>query len=269
MHHLSRDVRFCINPFLDTQEAGYNAFAARPTGRGLALFLELGVALSHSVDPDTGFVVNVSDIDRIVRRDAVPVIARHVSEQFRRGQHMEFGHVVKLIEKAGNILIRSFFPCTLEKLSLKLTPFRAITMKPQQKGKIYFSEKFEFAAMHKLWNTRFTEEENYRVFGKCAHPSGHGHNYWVEVTIATNHPDMFDSLALEKLVDDRLIERLDHKNLNEDISYFRHHIPTIENIAEFSWEQLIGHVEQGSLYCVTVWESDRTSCAYFGPPAPQ
>jgi len=48
---------------------------------------------------------------------------------------------------------------------------------------VYFSEKFEFAAMHKLWNDDFSEERESRVFGKCANPAGHGHNYIVEVTI--------------------------------------------------------------------------------------
>lgn len=268
-HRLSRDVRFCINPFLETQEPGYNSFAANPAGRGLALFLELGIVLSHSVDPDTGFVVNVSEIDRTVRRDAVPVMAQYVSEQYCHGQHIDFGQVVQMVEQAGDILMRSFSPCTLEKLTLTLTPFKAIAMKPKHTGKIYFSEKFEFAAMHKLWNTRFTEEENYRAFGKCAHPSGHGHNYWVEVTVALDHADEFDSLGFEKLVDDHLIELLDHKNLNEDIPYFSDHIPTIENIAEFSWEQLIGHLGQDRLHCVTVWESDRASCAYYGASTPK
>lgn len=233
------------------------------------MFIELGVALSHSVDPDTGFVVNVSEIDRTVRRDAVPVMTQYVCDQYRRGHHIDLGQVVRLLAKAGDILICSFSPCTLETLTLKLTPYRAIAMRPKHKGSIYFSEKFEFAAMHKLWNARFTEEENYRAFGKCAHPSGHGHNYWVEVTVTLDGPDEFDSLGFEKLVDERLIALLDHKNLNEDVPYFRDHIPTIENIAEFSWDQLIEHIARGRLYCVTVWESDRASCAYYGKSGPE
>ena len=61
----------------------------------------------------------------------------------------------------------------------------------------YFSEKFEFAATHTLWNEKLSEEENFDAFGKCANPAGHGHNYIVEVTAANEDGTAFGSGRFE------------------------------------------------------------------------
>jgi 6-pyruvoyltetrahydropterin/6-carboxytetrahydropterin synthase len=130
---------------------------------------------------------------------------------------------------------------------------------------IYFSEKFEFAAMHKLWNDDFSEERNLEVFGKCANPAGHGHNYVVEVTVKKPvGGNGFGIGDFEKTVDDELIGVLDHKNLNVDIAEFSEANPTVENIAASAWNRLAGKFAEATLHCVTVWETDRTYCSYYG-----
>ncbi len=143
---------------------------------------------------------------------------------------------------------------------------------------VFFSEKFEFAATHKLWNTNFTDAQNRKIFGKCANPSGHGHNYIIEVTIkmpdyrrssnetqaASKQSDNFSISDFEKIVDSELISIIDHKNLNLDIEHFAAVMPTIENIAIFSWKKLSGKFPNQLLHCVTVWETDKTSCSYYG-----
>jgi len=129
---------------------------------------------------------------------------------------------------------------------------------------LYFSEKFEFAATHKLWNEDFSDERNFEVFGKCANPTGHGHNYIVEVTI--KKPTGQGSLCIgdfEKVVDEELIKAVDHKNLNVDIDEFSKSNPTVENIAAFAWNRLVGKFAD-ALHCITVWETDRTYCSYYG-----
>ena len=130
---------------------------------------------------------------------------------------------------------------------------------------IYFSEKFEFAAMHKLWNDDFSPERNFEVFGKCANPAGHGHNYVVEVT--TKAPAGKDGFCIgdfERTVNDEFIKLVDHKNLNADVEYFAKAIATVENIAVFAWDKLVGKFGEAKLHCVTVWETDRTYCSYYG-----
>ncbi|MCF7974300.1 MAG: 6-carboxytetrahydropterin synthase [Phycisphaerae bacterium] len=265
MHQLLRSVRFCINPFLVAPPIGHNGFGGRPAGQGLALFLELGIRLSHTVDPNTGFVMNVTDIDAGVRRDAVPLFAEYITQQYKQAKHISLNDLQQLMTRTFSVLKESFHPCTLNELSLQLTPYRTMTMKSTSPATLFYCEKFEFAAMHKLWNDNFTEQQNLDAFGKCANASGHGHNYWVDVTIKTTRPDLFNSIAFEKTTNDRFIDLVDHKNLNADVPHFAHHIPTIENIAEYAWHQLFSYFEDGELHSVTVWESDRTSCTYFGP----
>ncbi|OHB57381.1 MAG: hypothetical protein A2Y12_14665 [Planctomycetes bacterium GWF2_42_9] len=128
---------------------------------------------------------------------------------------------------------------------------------------LYFSEKFEFAASHTLWNTKFTDEENFKVFGKCANKCGHGHNYIIEVAIqkSTTDKQLF-AADYEKIVDKNFISVVDHKNLNADVDYFKKANPTVENIAEFAFQSLDGKFESAKLDCVTVWENDRTFCSF-------
>ena len=75
MHKLARHVRFSINPFISEQHEGFNSYASKPAGDGLSIFLELSVEVIGEVEPATGFVVNVADIDKNVREFAVPVFA--------------------------------------------------------------------------------------------------------------------------------------------------------------------------------------------------
>ena len=131
---------------------------------------------------------------------------------------------------------------------------------------IYLSEKFEFAATHKLWNDTFSEKQNFEVFGKCANPSGHGHNYTAEVIVKL--PTDRRSLhlgSLEQIVDENFIRLVDHRNLNVDVPHFAKTIPTVENIAAFAWEKLADKLGDVKLHCVTIWETDKTHCSYYGP----
>jgi len=258
-------VRFSISPFLDAGDTGRNAYASRPAGEGLSLFLELGVELVGPAAPQTGLLVNVSDIDRAVRRHAVPVFTERVREYLRRGEHIGFDRSAALLRQAGAHLDDKFGPAQVDRLTLRLNPFRELAMDTNEPGMLYFSEKFEFAATHKLWNDGFSEAQNLRIFGKCANATGHGHNYLVEVTVRTPAagPDL-EVGRFEQVVDEHLMRVVDHKNLNLDVPAFRTRIPTVENIAVFAWERLAGRFDPAQLHCITVWESDRTYCSYYG-----
>ena len=70
--------------------------------------------------------------------------------------------------------------------------------------------------------------------------------------------------AFEKVVACELIELIDHKNLNVDTPYFAKVIPTVENIAVFSWEKLVGKFKNVQLHSVTIWETDKTCSTYYG-----
>ncbi len=266
MVRLGRLVRFSINPFLAAHKPGFNSYASKPAGEGLSIFLELGIGLAGPQQSETGLLVNVSDIDKVVRRYAVPVFAERICAHLRQGEHIGFDRIASMLVAAQEHLRDKFGPAQVDRLTLQLNPFRKLAMDTKAPGTLYFSEKFEFAATHKLWNSRFSEPQNLQVFGKCANPSGHGHNYVVEVMIATDAegPNL-EVGEFERIVDSQLMQVVDHKNLNLDVPAFQEKVPTVENIAVFAWEHLVGQFGPARLHCVTVWESDRTYCSYYGP----
>ena len=88
MHTLSRQVRFSLDPFSDRQTQGFNSYASRPCGEGMGLYFSLWADLASELDPDTGFVVNVSQIDEAVRAGVVPLFAEMVQETFQVRQKL-------------------------------------------------------------------------------------------------------------------------------------------------------------------------------------
>ena len=106
---------------------------------------------------------------------------------------------------------------------------------------IELTRRYLFPAAHILCHDSFTPEENQRVFGKCANPGGHGHNYGLEVTITGPvNPDtgrIIEPERLDEIVRHRVLERFDHSMLNQD-SLFQGVVPTAENIATVVHEQL-------------------------------
>jgi hypothetical protein len=155
MHKLTRHVRFSINPFLGEDETGFNSFVSKPAGEGLSLFFELVVEVAGTVDPATGFVVNVTDIDKAARQFAVPIFAERIRRDYRQSKHIGLPVIAELLVSARNQLAERIGRARLSKLSMKLNPFRTITIDSEDLNMVFFNEKFEFAAMHKLCNYYF------------------------------------------------------------------------------------------------------------------
>jgi len=256
-----------VNPFpvetVDWQ-GGCNSYSGRPSGEGLAIYFGLWVELAGRLNARTGFVINVTEIDRVVRDSVVPIFDRAIKEKFGRGEHISFESISGMLREGWGRLAGKFAPAVLNSLCLELSPFRKITIKQEDRRMYYFSEKFEFAATHTLWNAQLGEKENYNAFGKCANPAGHGHNYIVEVTAANEDGKPFSGGKFEDIVKRDFIDLVDHKNLNVDVDKFKACNPTVENIAAFGWEQLNGKLIGAKLDCITVWENDRTRCSYRG-----
>lgn len=265
MQKLGRSVRFSINPFLTTDEAGYNSFASKPCGEGLAIFFELFVGLVGEVEKKSGFVINVIDIDATVRKHVVPIFADRIRQRFKNGKHIGNWELAELLRESCKVLRGKFGGAMVSDLGLKLNPYRKLAIDCEDIKMIYFSEKFEFAAMHKLWNNEFSAEKNFEVFGKCANPTGHGHNYILEVTVkAKEGSGDLEMGTFEKTVEDEFLNLVDHKNINADVSYFDKEIPTVENISRFAWEKLAGKFGNAKLHSVTIWETDKTSSTFYG-----
>jgi 6-pyruvoyltetrahydropterin/6-carboxytetrahydropterin synthase len=259
-----RKVRFSINPFDEAGSSGANSYGGKPCGEGLSLFFELSVGLAGQADRDTGFVVNVMVIDSIVRKHAVIVFAQNVRKAFSDTKQLTISETAGLLASLRDVLKNKFDGAILIELGLQLNPYRKIDFDCEDMKMYYFSEKFDFAAMHKLWNDKFSEQKNFEVFGKCANPAGHGHNYVIEVTIKTATDNDIRIGEFEKVVDGEFVKLVDHKNLNADVSALADVNPTIENLAEFAWERLNGKFGAARLHSVSIWESDRTCCTYYG-----
>jgi 6-pyruvoyltetrahydropterin/6-carboxytetrahydropterin synthase len=264
VHRLVRKVRFSVNPFGNAESAGANSYGGKPCGEGLSLFFELSVALAGQAEEDTGFVVNVMDIDKVVRDNAVPVFAENIRRAFGDGKQLTISQTAGLLASLRDLLKGKFNGAMLIELGLQLNPYRNIAFDCEDMKMFYFSEKFDFAAMHKLWNEQLSEEKNFELFGKCANPNGHGHNYVVEVTVKAPTDEDICVGDFEQVVDGRFVKLVDHRNLNADVEGFAQVNPTIENIAAFAWERLSGKFGPAKLHSISIWESDRTFCTYYG-----
>lgn len=124
---------------------------------------------------------------------------------------------------------------------------------------IRITRRVEFSAAHFYHNPKFSEEENRRVFGKCANAHGHGHNYALEVTIA-GEPDpetgmVLDLKELKALLQKEVVDRMDHRNLNFEVPELAGKIPTCENIAAVIWQLLEPKIHRGQLDRVRLYES--------------
>jgi len=112
---------------------------------------------------------------------------------------------------------------------------------------VYLTRRYRFSAGHRLHNDAFSAEENRRIYGKCNNPNGHGHNYLLEVTVAGKIDPatgmVFDLGALDGIVAGRVLEKLDHKNLNLDMENFRTQVPTTENLCVEIYKLLRNPIE--------------------------
>ena len=133
---------------------------------------------------------------------------------------------------------------------------------------IYVTRKGHFSASHRLYNPKWPDEKNQKVFGKCNNPNGHGHNYEVEVTVAGDPPGdtgmVIDLKELADILETEVIDRVDHKHLNYDVDFLRDVIPTAENIAIAFWKILEGKLPSGRLHSIRLYESANNSVEYRG-----
>ena len=128
--------------------------------------------------------------------------------------------------------------------------------------------RLTFSAAHRLHNPNRDAEWNRRIYEKCDNPRGHGHNYGLTVSVKGRiDPEtgmVIDLKRLKDIMRDRVIDRVDHTNLNEDVDFLRDVIPTAENLARAFWQQLAPAVTNGELYEVVLEETERNSVRYQG-----
>jgi 6-pyruvoyltetrahydropterin/6-carboxytetrahydropterin synthase len=269
MATLTRTVRFCVNPRECRDgpwSSGPNGYGGVPSMRGLGRQYELEVRCAGPIDATTGYLINIKSIDHAVRRAAIPLVERACDGS----PCSEPGEIL------GGILSATAaeLPGIVRAIRWKLTPYYSVEMISGDHGTVLLRQKFDFAASHRLHVPTRSDAENRALFGKCNNAGGHGHNYQFEPCVAVRLRGGRQSFLLhdlERLAEDTVVQRFDHKNLSCDVPEFAPETgvnPSVEQIARVFFELLAPAVRRESpdaeLRSVTVWETDRTSSTYPG-----
>lgn len=136
-------------------------------------------------------------------------------------------------------------------------------------ARVKVTRRVHFCAAHRLGRDDWSAEQNVRVFGSCANPNWHGHNYELDVTVegevdpATGF--VYDLKELRELVESRVIEDVDHRNLNLDVAWLEGLNPTTENLVIAVWRRLEGVLpDRVRLVRLVLWETPRNYVEYSG-----
>jgi 6-pyruvoyltetrahydropterin/6-carboxytetrahydropterin synthase len=135
---------------------------------------------------------------------------------------------------------------------------------------IYITRRERFSAAHRMYRKEWTDEKNLRVFGKCSNPNWHGHNYVLYVTVKGEPADdlgfFININSLKQIIKEKIIDKIDHKNLNVEVGFMQGRIATTENLAIAIWDELKPAVEKegATLHCIKVEETENNSIEYYG-----
>lgn len=132
--------------------------------------------------------------------------------------------------------------------------------------KVAVIRREHFNAAHRLYNEQWTDEQNAAIFGKCSLPHYHGHNYELEIKIVGEVDPLtgfvMDLKLLSDLVNEKVIEKFDHKNLNVDTEEFKRLNPTAENIAIVIYDLLRPHIDASRDLYIRLFETPRNFVEY-------
>jgi 6-pyruvoyltetrahydropterin/6-carboxytetrahydropterin synthase len=133
---------------------------------------------------------------------------------------------------------------------------------------LYITRREHFNAAHRIWNDYWSDEQNEAVFGKCANKNWHGHNYELFVTVK-GEPDevtgfIINVKELSQIIRREITDQLDHKNLNMDVPFLQGIKPSTENLARVIFNRLVPHLNNCTLHCVKLQETESIYAEYFG-----
>jgi len=135
---------------------------------------------------------------------------------------------------------------------------------------VYLTRRESFSASHRMFRPEWSDEENFRVFGKCSNPNWHGHNYILFVTIKgevrNENGFVINMNILKQIIKEFVTDKVDHRNLNLDVDFMKGKIATTENLAISIWDQLKEPVrkEGAILHCIRIEETENNSIEYYG-----
>ncbi len=135
-------------------------------------------------------------------------------------------------------------------------------------GTVYVTRQVHFNAAHRLHNPDKSAAWNKQTFGLCNNAKWHGHNYVLEVTVAgETDPEtgyVVDLGDLKAVLERRILQDCDHRNLNEEVKWLQGIIPSAENLAIAFWRRLEGALPAGRLHRVRLYETPRNFVDFYG-----
>ena len=216
--------------------------------------IKLWLSFKGKVDHSSGLIVNVSHIKTMVRSHLA------ANEVYCKS-------IYDILVWASNSFKQYFDNCLLEQIVMDFDDHQ-FSINTGSIDMLIITRKYELAAAHRLWNDQWSQDKNYLEFGKCANPNGHGHNYTLEVSVkcSASHTDNagYDVERIDQIINDNVIEKLDHKNLCLDIPEMLGMVPTVENMSVVVWDMLDGKFENGELTNIRIWETQNTYADYAG-----
>lgn len=213
-----------------------------------------------------GMVLNLSDVKHVIKRE----VTSQLDFSFLNDAWTEFEQTLPTTENIARQIWQRLAP-HLPIVRVRL--YEHPELWADYLGnhmEAYLTVSTHFSAAHRLARPDLSFEKNCEIYGKCARPNGHGHNYHLEVTIKGEIDSrtgmIADLVAFEKAIDDHVVEPFDHTFLNKDIPYFETVVPTAENIAVHIRDLLEDPIRQigAQLYKVKLIESPNNSCEVYG-----
>jgi len=211
-----------------------------PYGHGHNYRCEL--TLRGEINTRSGMVINIKDVDEIMAG-----VVRQLDHKFINAQVSEFSERVPTTENLALYLRDKLDQAfsdnpDVEIANVRLYEEKHLFAEANMGSSVSLTRGYTFSAAHRLHSNAMSEEENNNVFGKCNNPYGHGHNYELEVTVAGT-PDartgmIIDLAKLDRIVNEEIVEKFDHKHLNEEVEPFAELNPTSENVAKVIYERL-------------------------------
>jgi 6-pyruvoyltetrahydropterin/6-carboxytetrahydropterin synthase len=134
---------------------------------------------------------------------------------------------------------------------------------------IYLTRRERFCAAHRMFRQDWSDEQNQKIFGKCSNPNWHGHNYILWVTIKgepSSHGFVMNINILKQIILDKVVNKIDHKNINLEVGFMEGKVATTENLAVAIWNELKPAIEKEGalLHCVKIEETENNSIEYYG-----
>ncbi|MEM6436693.1 MAG: 6-carboxytetrahydropterin synthase [Cyanobacteria bacterium P01_D01_bin.115] len=220
-----------------------------------------------------GMVLNLSDVKKVIKRE----VTSQLDFAYLNEAWPEFQATLPTTEHMARVIWQRLQP---HLPIVKIQLFEHPELWAEYTGndmEAYLTISTHFSAAHRLALPTLSYDENVEIYGKCARPNGHGHNYHLEVTVKGEtdaRTGMIADLAeLQQAIDDHVVEPFDHTFLNKDIPYFEQVVPTAENIAIHIRDLLREPIAQtgAQLHKVKLIESPNNSAEVYctAEPAPR